>query len=288
MNVVTLGDALLDVIVRREHPHVNGRDTAETHLSVGGQAAYVAAWVAALGGHATFVGARGDDVVARMGATQLYSLGVSLRGPVVSGDREPVALVDGWRGRHGDGDGAVDHRLTATDLEPGWFTGADRVHISGHGLLTAAMSDAMVVAARFARAAGARVSVDLVAAPMIRFVGAEHVAERLSEIRPDVVLGTDEEFDALPVAPRARVRVVKQGAAGVTAHVRGARPRHDPAPDVSVVDTTGAGDAFAAGFLLGRTMDDALAGGRRAAGICISRVGAMPPRDLRPMEVGIP
>ena len=60
--ICTLGDLLLDVIVRLEQPLAPGADaTARTTLSPGGQAANVAAWVAALGGSARVVAKRGDD-----------------------------------------------------------------------------------------------------------------------------------------------------------------------------------------------------------------------------------
>jgi sugar/nucleoside kinase (ribokinase family) len=58
--VCTLGDVLLDVIVRLERPLQPGDDVgARTELRAGGQAANVAAWVAALGGQARWIGRRG-------------------------------------------------------------------------------------------------------------------------------------------------------------------------------------------------------------------------------------
>lgn len=286
MNVVTLGDMLLDVIVRREQPRMTGRDVpADTRVSVGGQAANVAAWVAALGGDATFVGARGDDVVARLGAAELYNRGVRLRGPVVSGDcGTVVAILDAVGEPEMMSDRGVSSCLGAADLDPEWFAGADRLHISGYGLLSEGMAEAIAVASRIARSGGARVSVDLAAAPMIRLIGPEIFASRLAATRAEVLFGTPEEFEALPYLPTPPVIVVKDGANGVTVRTRG-KERHVAAPDVSVADTTGAGDAFAAGFLLGTSPDDALTKARRAAGICISRVGAMPPSDLHLAQV---
>ena len=61
MLVVTLGDLLLDVIVRTDELVPGDDRVAQTHVGAGGQAANVAAWVAALGGSARFVGKRGDD-----------------------------------------------------------------------------------------------------------------------------------------------------------------------------------------------------------------------------------
>ena len=62
MFVVTLGDLLLDVVVRLDEPLAVGADAlAETQISAGGQAANVAAWVVAVGGDARCVTRRGED-----------------------------------------------------------------------------------------------------------------------------------------------------------------------------------------------------------------------------------
>jgi len=220
---------------------------------------------------------------------ELYTRGVSLRGPVVTG-----GSANGNGNGNGNGHGPSDSggeaatglrssHLGEEDLQPAWFTGIDRLHISGHGLLNDTMASAVVGGSRIARGAGARVGVDLATASLIRFVGPELYAERLSETRPDVVFGTDEEFEALPGEPRAPILIVKRGAAGVVVRFRG-REFTDPAPDVPVVDETGTGDAYAAGFHLGDTLDDCLARARLAAGRCLSHVGAMPPGEPRPLE----
>src|SRR5438046_7775675 len=88
----TLGDLLLDVIVRLEQPLERGTDAAAlTRTGVGGQAATVAAWAAALGAEARFVGKRGDDPAAARAAGELIRLGVTVFGPVALG-RNGVAV----------------------------------------------------------------------------------------------------------------------------------------------------------------------------------------------------
>src|SRR4051794_14205740 len=83
MKLVTLGDLILDVIVRLDRPLEPGDDTvAVTQTWPGGQAANVAAWAAALGGDARFVGKRGADAAGEIVTHELESRGVDVAGPV--------------------------------------------------------------------------------------------------------------------------------------------------------------------------------------------------------------
>ncbi|MGH3071294.1 MAG: PfkB family carbohydrate kinase, partial [Gaiellaceae bacterium] len=89
--IVTIGDLLLDVIVRLGQPLAEGADAdAVTQLGPGGQAANVAAWVAELGGpgqesRVRFVGKLADDEAGGIAARALERYGVEVRGPVVAG-----------------------------------------------------------------------------------------------------------------------------------------------------------------------------------------------------------
>ena len=79
MSIFCLGDLVLDVIVRLEQPLATGADaTSRIVLRPGGQAANVAAWIAALGGSSHFVGKRGADDAGAIAASRLRDLGVGL------------------------------------------------------------------------------------------------------------------------------------------------------------------------------------------------------------------
>jgi len=90
--------------------------------------------------------------------------------------------------------------------------------------------------------------VDLSAWTRIRGYGPERFREQLATIAPDVVFGNEEEWDEL--GPVGETRVVKRGADGFDV-ARGDAIERCQARDASVVDTTGAGDALAAGFIVG-------------------------------------
>ena len=91
MLVVTLGDLLLDVIVRLEEPLAGGADAnASTRTGAGGQAANVAAWAVALGAGARCVARRGEDVAGAQLTAELAGRGVCVLGP--TGGRTGVVL----------------------------------------------------------------------------------------------------------------------------------------------------------------------------------------------------
>jgi ribokinase len=268
MLVVTLGDLLLDVIVRLREPLATGADAdAETLTAPGGQAANVAAWVVALGGKARCVVRRGGDPTGTTLAAELVARGVELFGPAAGTNGVVVSVVgpDGERTMASDRGTAT--LLAADDLDPDWFA-CDCLHISGYALLASPIDSAARRAADVARAQGARVSVDLSAWTRIRAHGAGRFRSELETLAPDTVFGNEAEWDE--VGAVGTTRVVKRGVSGFDV-VRGDDSERCKARDVSVVDTTGAGDALAAGFLVGG-LDLAL----DAAARCVAKVGAMP------------
>jgi ribokinase len=269
MLVVTLGDLLLDVIVRLDEPLAAGADAnAETRTAPGGQAANVAGWVAALGGESRCVARRGDDAAGVWAGADIAARGVDLVGPVEGRTGVVVSLVAPGGERTMASDRGSATLLEPDDLDPRWFA-CDCLHISGYALLASPIDSAAVRAVELARAHDAQVSIDLSAWTRIRGHGAARFRAQLDTLAPDIVLGNAEEWDELP-ALVGNTRIVKRGAAGFEV-VRGDAVERCQARDVSVVDTTGAGDALAAGFLVGGAELAA-----EAAARCVGQVGAMP------------
>jgi sugar/nucleoside kinase (ribokinase family) len=268
--LVTVGDALLDVIVRLAEPLAPGADAvATTRSGAGGQAANVAAWAVALGASARCVAKRSDDSAGALVAAELEARGVELVGPADGRTGVVVSLVgpDGERTMASDRGAAP--ALTADQLDEGWFA-CDCLHISGYALLASPIDGAALRASELARSAGARVSVDLSAWTRIRAFGPGRFRERLETLAPDVIFANEAEWEmvgaAYGLAPTA---VVKRGVRGIL--VLGEERVELPAPGVDVVDATGAGDALAAGFLVGGpelAVD--------AAARCVRQLGAMP------------
>ncbi len=181
-----------------------------------------------------------------------------------------VSLVDDSGERSMLTDRGPCPQLRAEEIDVGWLRGCDVLHISGYALLAGSIAEAGARAAGAARAQGALISVDLATARGIADFGAERVLARLEQLRPDVAFGGEREVAALGREPPATTLVVKHGASGVTVVRDGRREEHDARP-AEVVDPTGAGDALAAGFLVG-----GIELGLEAAGRCVSKAGAMP------------
>ena len=141
MLVVTLGDALLDVIVRLDEPLAPGSDVrAATRTGAGGQAANVAAWAVSLGAEARVVAALGDDAAAGLVRNELLCRGTPVYGPVYTGVTGVVVSIvapDGERSMASDR--GVATQLAPEDLEHAWFDGSDVLHLSGYALLRSPM-----------------------------------------------------------------------------------------------------------------------------------------------------
>jgi sugar/nucleoside kinase (ribokinase family) len=276
--VVTLGDLLLDVVVRLEAAPAPDDDVpAAISLVPGGQAANVAAWVRWLGGDARLVARRADDAAGRVVAAEMERLGVELAGPVISGERSGtvVALVAPGGTRTLASDRGAAGELGPDDVDESMVQGADVLHVAGYTLLRAAGAEAALRLAQVARRYGARVTVDLSTAHGIAELGRETMRSRVAALNPDVVFANEAEAEAFG-QPIGGVWVVKRGARGCTVEQGGEVVAHAPVEVEGVVDTTGAGDAFAAGFLLEADLGAAARRGQAAAARCVTRVGALP------------
>ena len=272
MIVCALGDLTLDVIVRLGGPMAVGGDTeAEIHLGPGGQAANVAAWAAALGADARFVGKRGDDEQGRLALAGLAATGVEVFGPIEGRNGVICALAtpDGERSMASDRGAASEFR--ADELDPAWLKGCDHLFISGYALLRDPARSAAKRAAEVARAQGSAISVDLATWSAIRDGGPVELRETVSQLAPDAVFATEREEEIFRGPLPGTQWIAKRGARGCSFD-----GDERPALPVSqVVDTTGAGDALAAGWIVGGA-DLAM----EAAARCVQQVGAMPDARL--------
>jgi sugar/nucleoside kinase (ribokinase family) len=293
-HVVCVGDLMVDVLAQLPGPLAVGSDTpAPVAFLGGGAAANVACWLASAGTSATFVGRVGADVAGREAIARLEESGVT---PAVSVDPELptgscIVLVgpDGERTMvpsNGANSGLGSMRA-ATSL-PG---DADALYVSGYALLDAGARPFAIDAITHGRERGWLIIVDAASAAPLAAAGADAFDRWVGA--PGVVFANDDEARVLTgatgadaartLAPRFGEAVVKSGRAG-SSWSDGSEVVHAPAPAAEVVDTTGAGDAFAAGFLSGRLRggapSDWLRRGAELAARAVQTVGARP--QLRP------
>jgi ribokinase len=268
MLVCTLGDLTLDVVVRLAGPVAVGGDTeAEIRVAPGGQAANVAAWVATVGASARFIGKTGSDDAGALARTKLERYGVELVGPVAGSNGTICSLVSPEGERSMASDRGSARELRAEELGPTWLAGCDHLHVSGYALMVEPIRTAALRAVDLARAEGARISVDLASWSAIRDNGVDAFRDAVCGLDPDVVFANEDEERVVGRSHTDAVWILKRAARGASFD----GDERDALPVDQVVDSTGAGDAFAAGWIVGGP-DLAL----EAAARCVQRLGAMP------------
>lgn len=263
MKVVCLGAHILDVLGRpvTDIPAGQGRRVLEEiRLTAAGTAGGTAVDLAKLGAQVTSIGAVGDDAAGRMLRLLLADHGVDCGSLALRpGSATPATILpirpNGSRpALHAPGAMAT---LSAGDVDPDLVAGADVLHVGGPDVLgDFAVRDLPTILAH-ARAHGTTVSVDLLS------VGRDGLFDELGALweHVDWFLPNDDQLRALTglddlAAGAARMREAGVGAVVVTRGADGAllddgSVQAIPALDVAVVDTTGCGDAFCAGFLVG-------------------------------------
>jgi sugar/nucleoside kinase (ribokinase family) len=324
LDVVAIGNALVDVLAPAKDADleklglVKGTmalvdlprseaiyDTlgATTEAS-GGSAANTVAGVAALGGRAAFIGRVADDPLGQAFTHDIRSIGVAfdptptkaVPGSAVTGHCLVLVTDDAERTM-------ATHLGVASDFGPGdlnstFLSSASVLYLEGYLWDQPAAKAGMREAMDVAHAHDAAVALTL----SDPFCVQSHQAEFLELLTGDLEMlfaNEDEimllfgatDFDAAveAVAETGVLAVLTRGAAGsvvVTAAGTIAIPAE---PVEAVVDTTGAGDLFAAGFLYGITNGLSPEDAARLGGVCaaeiISHVGARPWADLRELAV---
>ena len=268
MLVCTLGDLTLDVIVRLAAPIAAGGDTdAEIRIGPGGQAANVAAWAADLGAAARFVGKTGADDAGVLVRAKLAAFGVDVVGPIEGRNGSICSLVSSEGERSMAADRGTARELRADEIDPAWLVGCDHLHVSGYALMLEPVRSAALHTAELARTEGARISVDLASWSAIRDSGSAAFGEAVRALAPDVVFANEDEERVVGRSLVDAAWIVKRGPSGCSFD---GDERASLAVE-RVLDSTGAGDALGAGWIVGGP-DLAL----HAAARCVGHLGAMP------------
>ena len=164
-------------------------------------------------------------------------------------------------------DRGASAELRPDEVDPSWLDGCEHLFVSGYALLREPVRSAAIRAVELARERGAAVSVDLSTWSAIRDAGADEFRDTVLALAPDVVFANEDEERILGGRFPGPAWIAKRGAAGASFD----GDEREALPVEHVVDSTGAGDALAAGFIVGGP-DLAL----EAAARCISRLGSMP------------
>ena len=293
INVLCIGDVMLDVIARiNVSPQkINfGSDTASRiSTSSGGAAGNVAAWLTRTDARSTIVSHVGDDPAGAAIIAEFDALGVSHGDLVIPGETSGVVvvLVDSSGERTMFPDKGANSRLTAQDLPD--LNSFQAVYISGYALLNPLARDGVLAMIEKIKADGLPIYFDPASVGAMKDVADKELHNWFSMM--DVFFLNEEESIYLTgsvdieralnyLLDFSQVVVIKRGSAGAIAKARGFDSISLPAFAATVVDTTGAGDSFAAGFIASYSKNHDLtaalqAGGELAAG-CVAIVGGRP------------
>ncbi|MGH8938233.1 MAG: carbohydrate kinase family protein [Actinomycetes bacterium] len=292
LQVVVVGDVMIDVLAAMSGPLARGSDTpSRVRTRIGGSAANVAAWLAVQGVPTTYVGRVGEDPFGTKAVATLVESGVDVRIGV-----EPdaptgtcVVLVDPDGERSMLPDAGANATLTADDLPAAAFHPDAHLHLSGYTLLNDGSRDAGLAALALARDRGMTTSVDASSTRLLHQVGTGRFldwtrgAGLLLANRDEAraLTGRDDVREAAAaLSSTCGEVVVKHGFRGALWHGGFISASAPAETGLDVVDTTGAGDAFAAGFLASWLLhpepESALAAGNRLAASVIGRIGARP------------
>jgi len=293
INVLCIGDVMLDVIARiNVSPQkINfGSDTASRiSTSSGGAAGNVAAWLTRTDARSTIISHVGDDPAGAAIVSEFDALGVAHGDLVIPGETSGVVvvLVDSSGERTMFPDKGANSSLTIADLPD--LSTFQAVYISGYALLNPLARDGVLAMIEKIKADGLPIYFDPASVGSMKDVADKELHTWFSLM--DVLLLNEEESIYLTgsvdieraldyLLDFSEVVVIKRGSAGAIAKTRGYDSISLPAVATNVVDTTGAGDSFAAGFIAtfskNRDLTAALqAGGELAAG-CVAIVGGRP------------
>jgi len=292
MSILVVGDIVTDILALPDGPIAVDSDTAaRVRMTGGGSAANTAAWIASTQTPVILAGVVGDDDAGAARLSELVAAGVTcaVRRAEDASTGSVVVLSTGTE-RTMLCDRGANALLEPADVDNA-LDGASHLHLSGYVLFDPASAAAGAHALQSARGRALTTSVDAASAAPLSRLGAEAFFDLVR--RADVLFANQNEAQvltglsasaeklAVTLLAHATTVVVKCGADGaVWAGADGSVVTAPASPVPTVVDQTGAGDAFAAGYLAtwrsGGSPAECLAAGARLGALAVTRFGGRP------------
>jgi len=291
--VLCIGDVMLDVVTKISvlPSQINyGSDTpAKISTHGGGAAGNVAAWLMRTDAQSTIVGHVGNDAAGAALVSEFDSLGVQHHNLVVENGHSGVVvvLVDPTGERTMFPDNGANSGLHIGDLPE--LDGFNAVYISGYSPLDPLSLPGIKEMVTKIRETGIPIYFDPASVGGMKEVALDEVKSWLPLM--SVLLLNEEEAIYLAGASDIEIAldylletcetvVIKRGSHGAIGKSRGHDSVAVPAIPTEVADTTGAGDAFAAGFIshfsMNKDLNRALMAGTEIAAQCVAIIGARP------------
>lgn len=289
---LVVGDVLDGVLVQTTASVLGDHDpVAVIRHRPTGAAGNTATWLGWLGAEVDLVARVGvDDVYRHERALADAGVRAHIRYDARSATGAVVSVRNGDR-RTAMSDPAASGVLSEDDLPPELIGRADIVHLTGSAMLGGGGAARIASLVERAHTGPARVALDPSSAAVVDRIGAPAFLEALdgvdvlfpSEQEALVLTGASSVAAAIPIlTARVPLVVVTMGQEGVLLGRPGRSPQRVPVTPATVVDTLGAGDAFAAGFLRAWATDPVRVGaaareGTRVAARALGFVGGRPP-----------
>lgn len=280
--VIAIGDLICDIVVDLDDKFRLGTDTAATVVRRrGGSAANVVAAATLAGGLGRFVGNVGDDDLGDELIAALHAAGVETAVSRSGRTGTVVSVVDPSGERSLLTDRGASGALAG--LPSGALNRVDALHVPLYALGAEPLATVVGSALSQARRAGALTSVDASSVPLIELVGAEALLAWCNHLGVEVLFCNADEAVALEherlIDSGPPVVIEKRGSRPAMVVLDGEVHHVDAVAGIDAVDTTGAGDAFAAGVLVARAQGaswlDAVGAGHRLASRAITQLGAL-------------
>ena len=247
---MTLVDGLLSARIQQEIAHLTSK------VATGGSVANAINGIAAMGVECGYIGAIGFDDLGLLFKNEMVKRGI---GTVLKELDSPTGRAVGFVSPDGERTFATflgaAVEMGADDITPELFIGYDLFFIEGYLVFNHAL---IMAAASAAKTAGLVIALDLASFNVVE--ANMEILNELVDNYIDIVFANEEEARSFTgmipeealgnLAGRCDIAVVKVGKEGAFVQ-QGLQKWHIPTVGVNVIDTTGAGDLFAAGFLSG-------------------------------------
>ncbi|NDA96221.1 MAG: carbohydrate kinase family protein, partial [Actinobacteria bacterium] len=285
-----IGDAALDVIVKMQTElHVGSDTSSQISMHGGGAAANTATWLANLG-HSVYFSCRlGNDAAGRAIAAEFDQWGIEYRKEFLTNEKTGVVvvLVNNAGERTMFPDSGANSGIDEKNLPP--LVGFDAAFLSGYSLFNPLSTSGVLRMISMIKAANIPLIFDPASVGTMTSFGRERVLEMLSVM--DIAIMNDDEArfiagkselnDALEsLTSLVPLVVIKTGSSGAIAQLRGDTLLESKTEAIAAIDTTGAGDAFAAGFiphwLQSHNLMESMKAGNEVARRCVAIIGARP------------
>lgn len=276
-----VGDLVEDIVIWSQCEFRAATDNpSRITRTRGGSAANVAALAAGLGAPSRFIGRVGDDAAGRELVEALTVSGVDVRAQREGRTGTVVVLVD----RAGERTMFPDRGAAAelSDVPCEWLEELGLLHVTSYSFAAepAAGTTRALIAA--AHAAGIAVSLDASSTGLLHDLGVARYVEIVATVRPTIFFANASEAALLDLSRppfSAMLTIVKDGSGPTSVRWPDGRSAAVPVAAVpDVLDATGAGDAFAAGFLTahlaGRDAVEAVHAGHALARAVLRSPGA--------------